>query len=99
MLYFFLCVAIFGNIFQYGALERCKELIEGGYDINKRDNENVTLLHWASINNRRDIVRYDDVKQFILRLNECREQYVNMHENKKNDHVMLISDTTYLKEQ
>nr|XP_045618619.1 palmitoyltransferase Hip14-like [Procambarus clarkii] len=43
---------------QYGAIERCKELIEGGYDINKRDNENVTLLHWAAINNRREIVRY-----------------------------------------
>ncbi|XP_076063754.1 palmitoyltransferase Hip14 [Oratosquilla oratoria] len=43
---------------QYGALERCKELIDSGYDVNKRDSENVTLLHWASINNRRDIVRY-----------------------------------------
>ncbi|KAK8391811.1 hypothetical protein O3P69_017445 [Scylla paramamosain] len=43
---------------QYGAFERCKELIEGGYDINKRDGENVTLLHWAAINNRREIVRY-----------------------------------------
>lgn len=42
---------------QYGAFERCKELIEGGYDINKRDGENVTLLHWAAINNRREIVR------------------------------------------
>ena len=42
---------------QYGAFERCKELIEAGYDINKRDGENVTLLHWAAINNRREIVR------------------------------------------
>merc|ERR1712106_990368 len=44
---------------QYGALERCRELIEGGnYDINRRDSENVTLLHWAAINNRREIVKY-----------------------------------------
>ena len=43
---------------QYGAIERCKEIIEGGFDVNQRDNENVTLLHWAAINNRCDIVKY-----------------------------------------
>ena len=26
-------------------------------DTNQRDSENVTLLHWAPINNRRDLVR------------------------------------------
>ena len=31
---------------------------ERGYDVNQRDGENVTLLHWASINNRLDIVKY-----------------------------------------
>ncbi|XP_046394667.1 palmitoyltransferase Hip14 isoform X3 [Ischnura elegans] len=43
---------------QYGALERCKEIIEAGYDVNKPDSETVTLLHWASINNRKEIIKY-----------------------------------------
>ncbi|KAB7496503.1 Palmitoyltransferase Hip14 [Armadillidium nasatum] len=43
---------------QYGALERCKELVEAGFDVNKRDSENVTLLHWAAINNRKEIVSF-----------------------------------------
>ncbi|RXN10712.1 palmitoyltransferase ZDHHC13 isoform X1 [Labeo rohita] len=43
---------------QFGALERCKELIEAGYDVRQPDKENVTLLHWAAINNRADIVKY-----------------------------------------
>jgi len=42
---------------QYGAFERVKELIENGFDVNQRDEENVTLLHWASINNRKEIVK------------------------------------------
>lgn len=43
---------------QYGAYDRVVELIEGGYSVNQRDNENVTLLHWASINNRKEVVQY-----------------------------------------
>lgn len=43
---------------QYGLLERCRELVEAGYDVNQPDNETVTLLHWAAINNRLDIIRY-----------------------------------------
>ncbi|TRY59901.1 hypothetical protein DNTS_010044 [Danionella cerebrum] len=42
----------------FGALERCKELVEAGYDVRQPDKENVTLLHWAAINNRADIVKY-----------------------------------------
>ena len=42
---------------QYGVYERCVELIEGGYDVNLPDQENVSLLHWAAINNRLDIVK------------------------------------------
>lgn len=45
-------------MFQYGYLERCKELIEAGYNVNQPDSETVTLLHWAAINNRQDIIRY-----------------------------------------
>lgn len=46
---------------QYGVLERCQELVEGGFDVNLMDKENVSLLHWAAINNRGDIVRYKQV--------------------------------------
>lgn len=37
---------------------RVKELIESGYSVNEPDKETVTLLHWAAINNRRDIILY-----------------------------------------
>lgn len=43
---------------QFGVFERCHEIIEGGYDVNRPDSENVTLLHWAAINNRQEIVKY-----------------------------------------
>ncbi|XP_043938466.1 palmitoyltransferase ZDHHC13 [Protopterus annectens] len=43
---------------QYGILERCKQLAEAGYDVRQPDKENVTLLHWAAINNRLDLVKY-----------------------------------------
>ncbi|KAK9972299.1 hypothetical protein ABG768_025619 [Culter alburnus] len=51
---------------QFGALERCKELIEAGYDVRQPDKENVTLLHWAAINNRADIVKYYISKGAII---------------------------------
>lgn len=43
---------------QYGAVDRVIELIESGQDPNHRDEENVTLLHWAAINNRKEVVQY-----------------------------------------
>lgn len=43
---------------QYGILERCKQLVEAGYDVRQPDKENVTLLHWAAINNRLELVKY-----------------------------------------
>ena len=42
---------------QYGAVERVKELVERGLDVQEPDRENVTLLHWAAINNRLEIAR------------------------------------------
>ena len=42
---------------QYGVYDRCVELIESGYDVNLPDHENVSLLHWASINNRSELVK------------------------------------------
>jgi len=46
---------------QYGVLERCIELVDGGVDVNQPDAENVSILHWAAINNRLEIVRCDTV--------------------------------------
>jgi len=43
---------------QYGAFNRVQEVIEAGFHVNQRDDENVTLLHWAAINNRKEIVQY-----------------------------------------
>ncbi|XP_026803030.3 putative palmitoyltransferase ZDHHC13 [Pangasianodon hypophthalmus] len=43
---------------QFGAFDRCKELVEAGYDVRQPDKENVTLLHWAAINNRADLIKY-----------------------------------------
>ncbi|XP_018326776.1 palmitoyltransferase Hip14 isoform X2 [Agrilus planipennis] len=43
---------------QYGAFARVKELIDTGYNVNQRDSETVTLLHWAAINNRKEIMRF-----------------------------------------
>ncbi|GAB0189752.1 palmitoyltransferase ZDHHC13 [Grus japonensis] len=43
---------------QYGIIERCKELVEAGYDVRQPDRENVTVLHWAAINNRQELVKY-----------------------------------------
>ncbi|KAM6308258.1 palmitoyltransferase ZDHHC13 [Aegotheles albertisi] len=43
---------------KYGIVERCKELVEAGYDVRQPDKENVTLLHWAAINNRQELVKY-----------------------------------------
>lgn len=44
---------------QFGVISRCHELIESGeYDVNQMDKENVSLLHWAAINNQLGLVRY-----------------------------------------
>ena len=43
---------------QYGILDRCQQLVEKeGFDVRVPDSENVTVLHWASINNRTDVMR------------------------------------------
>ncbi|XP_062973435.1 palmitoyltransferase ZDHHC13 isoform X2 [Elgaria multicarinata webbii] len=53
---------------QYGLLERCRELLEAGYDVRQPDKENVTLLHWAAINNRLDLVKQGHLSMVILLL-------------------------------
>ena len=42
---------------QYGATDRVRELIDAGQDVNLPDNDTVTSLHWAAINNRVEIVK------------------------------------------
>uniref|UniRef100_A0A671YQH6 Palmitoyltransferase n=1 Tax=Sparus aurata TaxID=8175 RepID=A0A671YQH6_SPAAU len=46
------------TVWVYGIFERCRELVEAGFDVRQPDKENVTLLHWAAINNRIDLVKY-----------------------------------------
>lgn len=43
---------------QYGAIARVRQLVDEGCDVNLPDTETVTLLHWAAINNRTEIVKY-----------------------------------------
>lgn len=44
---------------QYNEIDRVKELIEsGGTNVNTPDEEGCYLLHWASINNHVELVRY-----------------------------------------
>ncbi|KAH8869409.1 Palmitoyltransferase ZDHHC17 [Schistosoma japonicum] len=49
---------------QYGIMKRVIELVEPsdthseGFDVNQLDDEDVSLLHWAAINNRLAIARY-----------------------------------------
>lgn len=44
---------------QYGHIENCQKILESGkFNINQRDQENVSLLHWAAINNRIELVEY-----------------------------------------
>lgn len=44
---------------QFGRYEECRQYLETNlFDVNQRDAENVTLLHWAAINNQPSIVDY-----------------------------------------
>ncbi|OWK17420.1 ZDHHC13, partial [Cervus elaphus hippelaphus] len=57
-----------GSDRRYGIFERCKELVEAGYDVRQPDKENVSLLHWAAINNRLDLVKQGHLPMVILLL-------------------------------
>ncbi|KAL7992253.1 hypothetical protein Chor_016509, partial [Crotalus horridus] len=54
----FVALVVFVMQLGFGLLERCRDLVEAGYDVRQPDKENVTLLHWAAINNRLDLVKY-----------------------------------------
>ncbi|XP_035674442.1 palmitoyltransferase ZDHHC17-like [Branchiostoma floridae] len=51
---------------QYGVIDRCHELVEAGFDVRTPDQENVTVLHWAAINNRLELVKYYISKGAII---------------------------------
>lgn len=44
---------------QFGRYEECRQYLETNlFDVNQRDQEDVTLLHWAAINNQTTILDY-----------------------------------------
>lgn len=44
---------------QFGRYEECRQYLDSQlFDVNQRDSENVSLLHWAAINNQANIVDY-----------------------------------------
>lgn len=42
---------------QYGEMAKLQQFVADGSDVRQPDDENVTLLHWAAINNRIEIVK------------------------------------------
>ena len=55
---------------QYGAIERLKYLVDNEQlDVTKPDKEDITLLHWAAINNRKEIV--------VFLLKKGADQFIN----------------------
>ena len=53
-LYQIVCVSFFCFT---GSYERVAELVEQGADVNEPDGDGASLLHWAAINNRKQIVQ------------------------------------------
>lgn len=43
---------------QYGKYDILVGLVDQGFNVNQMDKENVSVLHWAAINNRVEIVRF-----------------------------------------
>lgn len=44
---------------QFGRFDECRQYLESNqFGVNQRDSEDVTLLHWAAINNKTTIVDY-----------------------------------------
>ncbi|RUS80345.1 hypothetical protein EGW08_011884 [Elysia chlorotica] len=75
---------------QYGMLNRVTELIEAGYDVNRMDHENVSLLHWAAINNRTEIVNYFMSKGAIVDLFGGHLNSTPLHWATRQGHLQMV---------
>ncbi|XP_003745812.1 palmitoyltransferase ZDHHC17 [Galendromus occidentalis] len=76
---------------QYGIFDRVKEIVEGeGYGVNERDPENVTLLHWAAINNRLEIVNYLTSKGAIVDAVGGELQSTPLHWATRQGHLSMV---------
>ncbi|KAF3825987.1 hypothetical protein GH733_006101 [Mirounga leonina] len=80
---------------QYGIYERCRELVEAGYDVRQPDKENVTLLHWAAINNRIDLVNVDPTR-LLLTFNVSVNLGDKYHKNTALHWAVLAGNTTVI---
>ncbi|MEQ2183993.1 hypothetical protein GOODEAATRI_003507 [Goodea atripinnis] len=87
---------------RFGILERCKELVEAGYDVRQPDKENVTLLHWAAINNRSELVNATVQVLFTLNatallyyfLRTCRTDpgFIKATEEQRKMNVVVLAE-------
>ena len=81
---------------QYGARERVELLVEGGFDVNQRDEENVTLLHWAAINNRGAKPETNSRPPFDQKFTTCKSANA-MYESPMSTYVLDSKEYRYTK--
>lgn len=73
---------------RYGIFERCRELVEAGFDVRQPDKENVTLLHWAAINNRIDLVKWVIQGKRHTIMTQC--VYTDSEEKTKHQYKLAV---------
>jgi hypothetical protein len=75
---------------QYGVFERCQEIIESGYDVNKPDSENVYLLHWAAINNHVKLAQYYIDRGAVVDMVGGELESTPLHWAARHGHVKMV---------
>jgi hypothetical protein len=75
---------------QYGVFDRCQEIIESGYDVNKPDSENVYLLHWAAINNHIKLAQYYIDKGAVVDVVGGELESTPLHWAARHGHVKMV---------
>lgn len=76
---------------QYGNFQLVKSIIDRNlYSVNQMDRENVSLLHWAAINNRRDIVEYLISKGAIVDRIGGDLKSTPMHWATRQNHLQMV---------
>ena len=83
-----------------GDLQIVSSLLQAGFDINKKDDENLTPLHRAVINNRAEIVEHliekdadVDAKGGLMRTNVGLQRnidYTALHAAVENEHLNIV---------